>query len=133
VTISSPLADENRLSIPVAFSRGLNTIGPGNVVNQAILPQKITVDQGGVVHFLVAGSHVVTVYNPGTKPEDIIVPPPPPPFTYAAINDATNRFYLGIIPPAPRASRSAIRRQSIPLTLEIELSRCRSRNRGRIS
>jgi hypothetical protein len=49
----------------------------------------------------VAGSHVVTVYNPGTKPEDIVVPPPPPPFTNAVINDPINRYYLGIIPPDP--------------------------------
>lgn len=99
--ISFALADEHRLSVPVAFGRGLNTIGPGNVMNHAILPQRIKVDQGGVVHFLVAGSHVVTVYNPGTKPEDIVVPPPPPPFTNAVINDPTNRYYLGIIPPDP--------------------------------
>lgn len=80
VNVSSMvLADENRLSVPVAFGRGLNTLGPGNALNHAILPQQIKIDQGGVVHFLVAGSHVVTVYNPGTKPEDIVVPPPPPP------------------------------------------------------
>ena len=98
---SMVLADENRLSVPVAFGRGLNTIGPGNALNHAILPQQIKIDQGGVVHFLVAGSHVVTVYKPGTKPEDIVVPPPPPPFTNAVINDPTNRYYLGIIPPDP--------------------------------
>lgn len=101
LTVSSPLADENRVSVPVAFGRGLNTTGPGNKVNHAILPQKIKVDQGGVVHFLVSGSHQVTVYNPGTVPDDIIVPPPPPPFINAVINDSTNRFYLGISPPDP--------------------------------
>lgn len=101
LTVSLAVADDNRLSVHAAFGRGLNTIGPGNKVNHAILPQKIKVDQGGVVHFLVSGSHVVTVYNPGTQPEDIIVPPPPPPFTNAAINDPTNRFYLGILPPDP--------------------------------
>jgi plastocyanin len=101
LTNSRARADDNRLSVHAAFGRGLNTIGPGNKVNHAILPQKIKVDQGGVVHFLVSGSHVVTVYNPGTAPEDIIVPPPPPPFTNAVINDPTNRFYLGILPPDP--------------------------------
>jgi hypothetical protein len=101
VTAFSAFADESRVSVPVAFGRGLNTTGPGNKVNHAILPQKIKVDQDGVVHFLVSGSHQVTVYNPGTVPEDIIVPPPPPPFTNAVINDSTNRFYLGISPPDP--------------------------------
>ena len=102
-TLTSPSAraDDNRLSVHAAFGRGLNTIGPGNKVNHAILPEKIKVDQGGVVHFLVSGSHVVPVYNPGTEPEDIIVPPPPPPFTNAVINDPNNRFYLGILPPDP--------------------------------
>jgi hypothetical protein len=47
----------------------------------------------GVVHFLVAGFHQPVVYKPGTKPEDIIVPA-----TGTFINDATNRFYLGINP-----------------------------------
>jgi hypothetical protein len=101
VTTYPVLADETRLSVHAAFGRGLNTVGPGNKLNHAILPQKIEVDQGGVVHFLVSGSHVVTVYNPGTQPEEIIVPPPPPPFTNAVINDPTNRFYLGILPPDP--------------------------------
>lgn len=95
------LADDNRLSVHAAFGRGLNTTGPGNKVNHAILPQKIKVDQDGVVHFLVSGSHNIAVYNPGTTPEDIIVPPPPPPFINSVINDPTNRFYLGISPPTP--------------------------------
>ena len=72
VTAFSAFADENRVSVPVAFGRGLNTTGPGNNVNHAILPQKIKVNQDGGVHFLVSGSHQVTVYNPGTVPEDII-------------------------------------------------------------
>lgn len=86
------------LSVPVAFGRGLNTAQPGNPVNHVILPGDIKVKEGGVVHFLVAGFHQVTVYNPPTKPDDIVVPPPPPPPTRNFINDPLNRLYLGINP-----------------------------------
>jgi len=98
LTASSARADhDDRLSVSVAFGRGLNTVQPpGNplaAVNHVVLPNHIKVDQGGVVHFLVSGFHQVVVYKPGTKPEDIIVPA-----TGTFINDATNRFYLGINP-----------------------------------
>jgi hypothetical protein len=85
--------DDGRLSVSAAFGRGLNTAQPGNPVNHVILPKKITVTQDGVVHFLVAGFHQVAVYKPGTKPQDIVVPD-----SGTFINDAHNRFYLGINP-----------------------------------
>jgi len=86
--------DVNKLTVPVAFGRGLNTAQAGNVVNHVIIPDEITVKQGGVVHFLVAGFHQPVVYKPGTQPEDIVIPSGAPLF----INDPTNRFYLGINP-----------------------------------
>lgn len=85
--------DGGRQSVAVAFGRGLNTAQPGNVVNHAILPGKITVNQDGVLHFLVAGFHQPVVYRPGTEPGDIAVPVAGP-----FINDPANRFYLGINP-----------------------------------
>src|SRR5712691_548682 len=98
LTVSSAMADhDDRLSVSVAFGRGLNTVRPPGdplaAVNHAILPHKIKVKQGGVVHFLVAGFHQVVVYNPGTKPDDIIVPG-----AGRFIDDPTNRFYQGIVP-----------------------------------
>src|SRR5262245_56754488 len=82
LTAVSAIADPaDLLSVPVAFGRGLNTAQPGNVVNHVILPDEITVKEGGGVHFLVAGFHQVVVYNPGTAPDDIVVPAPPPPAT----------------------------------------------------
>ena len=96
---SSAMADQDKqLSVSVAFGRGLNTATPGNPVNHVILPNKIKIKQGGVVHFLVAGFHQISAYNPGTEPEDIVVPPPPPPGGNPFINDPTNRFYQGINP-----------------------------------
>jgi hypothetical protein len=95
-TPSSARADDDgqkKLSVPVAFGRGLNTAQAGNKVNHVILPDKIEVKQDGVVHFLVAGFHQPVVYKPGTKPGDIVVPD-----AGTFINDATNRFYQGINP-----------------------------------
>jgi hypothetical protein len=63
--------EDERLSVTVAFGRGLNTAQPGNAVNHVILPKKIKIKQGGVVHFLVAGFHQTMVYKPGTTPEDV--------------------------------------------------------------
>ena len=95
VTIFPAVAeDDNQLSVPVAFGRGLNTNQVGNSVNHVIIPNEIKVKQGGVVHFLVAGFHQVSVYKPGTQPEDNVIPPGAPLF----INDPTNLFYQGINP-----------------------------------
>jgi hypothetical protein len=85
--------DDDRLTVSVAFGRGLNTAQPGNAVNHAILPDKIKVTQDGVVQFLVAGFHQAMVYNPGTKRQDIIVPT-----TGTFINDLTDLYYQGIAP-----------------------------------
>ncbi len=67
---SMTMADQtDKISVPVAFGLGLNT---GGAVNQAILPDKIKVKEGGVVHFLVAGFHQPVVFEPGTKLRDIV-------------------------------------------------------------
>jgi plastocyanin len=91
---SSAMADQDKqLSGSVAFGRGLNTPQQGNIVNHVILPDKIKIKEGGVVHFLVAGFHQVVVYKPGTEPGDIQVPA-----SGTFINDPTNQFYPGINP-----------------------------------
>jgi hypothetical protein len=91
LTASRGMADgDERQSVTVAFGRGLNTAQQGNVVNNVMLPNDVKINQGGVVHFLVAGFHQPVVYKPGTKPEDIVVPA-----TGTFINDPNNRFYLG--------------------------------------
>ena len=49
-------ADDNKLSISVAFGRGLNTAQPpGQAVNHVMIPDTVRLKQNGVVHFLVAG------------------------------------------------------------------------------
>ena len=65
------------LSVTVAFGFGLNTLPAvePSAPNNHILPPDVKVRQGGVVHFLMSGFHMATVYKPGTEPEDIVVPP----------------------------------------------------------
>ena len=94
LTASRGIADEDeQQSVTVAFGRGLNTAQQSNIVNNVMLPSDVEINQGGVVHFLMAGFHQPAVYKPGTKPEDIMVPT-----TGAFIDGPTNRFYLGINP-----------------------------------
>ena len=95
------LAEKNDgLSVTVAFGAGLNTLPAvePSAPNNSILPPEINVRQGGVVHFLMSGFHMATVYDPGTEPENIVVPP-----SGTFINDPTavppsNVFYFGINP-----------------------------------
>jgi len=104
IGLAAPLAkaessEEKRLSVHAAFGRGLNTNQAGNKVNHVILPNNIEVDLDGVVHFFVSGFHQVTVYKPGTTPDDIQDFINRNPATTAPfINDPDNRFYLGIDP-----------------------------------
>ena len=94
LTASRGMADEDeQQSVTLAFGGGLNTAQQNNVVNNVMLPNDVKINQGGVLHSLVAGFHQPAVYKPGTKPEDIMVPT-----TGAFIDGPTNRFYLGINP-----------------------------------
>jgi len=83
--------DDNKLSVSVAFGRGLNTAG--TATNNVVIPDTIKLKQNGVVHFLVAGFHQIAVYNPGKVDEDVVVPG-----SGLFINDANERFYSGITP-----------------------------------
>lgn len=85
-------ADDNKLSIPVAFGRGLN-IASNQADNQVMIPDTVKLKEKGVVHFLVAGFHEIVIYNPGTTDDDIVVPA-----SGTFINDTNNRFYSGIVP-----------------------------------
>jgi len=116
MTASRGMADEDeQQSVTVAFGRGLNTAQQNNVVNNVMLPKDVTIDQGGVVHFLVAGFHQPVVYKPGTKPQDIVVPA-----TGTFIDDPTNQFYLGINPTGvstnPSNARNRVESVGFPAT-----------------
>jgi hypothetical protein len=85
-------ADDNKLSIPVAFGRGLN-IPANQAINQVMIPDTVRLKQNGVVHFLVAGFHEIAIYNPGKTIDDVAVLA-----GETFIDDETNRFYKGIVP-----------------------------------
>ena len=88
--------DGGKLSVTAAFGAGLNTAA---AANHHIVPDVIKVRAGGVVNFVVAGFHQIFVYNPGVKPEDLIVPPlPGQPGGSLFINDFRNLYYQGINP-----------------------------------
>ena len=92
LTASRGMADDDeRQSVTVAFGRGLNTAQVGNVVNHAILPNDIKINQGGVVHFLVAGFHEPVVFVPGVSHDDIM----------KIANSGTSTFIFDPTKPAP--------------------------------
>jgi hypothetical protein len=104
IGLTAPLAmadDDERQSVTVAFGRGLNTAQTGNIVNHAILPNDIKINQGGVVHFLVAGFHEPVVFVPGVSHDDImkIANGGTSTFIFDPTNPApTGAFYFGINP-----------------------------------
>jgi hypothetical protein len=90
-----------------AWASGINrqpnigaTAGLANNVH-ALIPYEVKIKAGGTVNFIIAGFHLVVVYDDGTKPEDInvgmtVLPQgaPAPPL----IDDPNNRIYRGIDP-----------------------------------
>jgi plastocyanin len=83
----------SRMSVTVAFGTGLNTAQPGNAANHHVLPRIIEIKAGGVVNFAVAGFHQISIYEPGVRPEDILVPA-----MGVFINDPMGLYYQGINP-----------------------------------
>lgn len=68
------ISDDDRASgkiVDVAFGAGLNTAQPGNAANHHVLPEVIKVKVGDVVNFVVAGLHVIRVYDRGVRLRDV--------------------------------------------------------------
>jgi len=63
--------DRDRDIVSVAFGAGLNTAQPGNPENHHVIPPVIKVDVGDVVNFVVAGFHVIRVYDDGVRLRDV--------------------------------------------------------------
>lgn len=75
LSASAAVADDDRGAGPsvvtVAFGAGLNTAQPGNTANHHVLPETIRVSQGDIVNFVVAGLHVIRVYDNGVRLRDV--------------------------------------------------------------
>ncbi|MGH8175678.1 MAG: hypothetical protein ACREV5_05390 [Steroidobacter sp.] len=64
-------SQRERAVVTVAFGAGLNTAQPGNTDNHHVLPNTIRVRAGDVVNFVVAGLHVIRVYDRGVRLSDV--------------------------------------------------------------
>lgn len=83
------------------FPNDANTQFPRLQNHHQLTPEIATIKAGGTVNFIIGGFHVVTVYDDGTRPEDInkslLTTPanqPAPPI----INDPNRRIYRGLDP-----------------------------------
>lgn len=87
--VASASAEDDRPGrkiVTVAFGAGLNTAQPGNPQNHHILPRIIELEAGDVINFVVAGLHVIRVYDRGVElhhvrreiPDECEVNPIPP-------------------------------------------------------
>ena len=101
VAISFGLWDPNKSDLMGApLDRILGDPAQGVGVNDILIPNKVTIKEGDAVNFIIGGGHVVTVYDDGTKPEDIrtsvIEPAANCPATAGGVfNDPNNRIYRG--------------------------------------
>jgi len=69
-------------------------------VADIIIPQRVIIKEGDAVNFIIGGGHVLTIYDDGTRPEDIDTTDKEPaercPTTAGGvINDPNNRIYRG--------------------------------------
>jgi plastocyanin len=67
----------------------------------ALTPQVAKIKAGGTVNFIIAGLHVVAIYDDGTAPADInasLLVPNRPANTPPIIDDPENRIYRGLDP-----------------------------------
>ena len=80
----------NRFAVP-------NAVTAPNI--HLLFPYEATIKAGGSVNFIVAGFHLIAVYQPGITPDDIdatlLVPNSSPP---GLIDDPTGRIYFGLDP-----------------------------------
>jgi hypothetical protein len=70
--------DDGGKTVTVAFGAGLNTaLTPGDPANHHVVPDAIKVKVGDVVNFVVAGTHLIRVYDRGVRLRDVkdLIPP----------------------------------------------------------
>src|SRR5215831_16382040 len=97
--LGNPNAD-NLLPTEKPLDRLVGDPPMGVVVADIIIPQRVTIKEGDSVNFIIGGGHVLTIYDDGTKPEDIntsvIEPAANCPATAGGVfNDPNNRIYRG--------------------------------------
>jgi hypothetical protein len=79
-TAATGHSDPNGQVVTVAFGPGLNTLppsGPSGPANHHVVPNRIQVSVGDIIHFVVAGFHQIRIYQPGVRLADVINLLPP--------------------------------------------------------
>jgi plastocyanin len=99
-TVSFGQWDPNDTDLLSPLDRLVGDPAAGVGVNDVLIPDKVTIKAGGAVNFIISGGHVVTVYDAGTKPEDIdttVTEPAAncPTTAGGVINDPNDRIYRG--------------------------------------
>ena len=91
--VGTPEVPRDRFTLPFAPQ------GP-NV--HALLPNDVTIKEGGSVNFVVAGFHHIVVYGPGKDPSEVsqsvLLPIPNAPPVVGLIDDPGGRVYRGLDP-----------------------------------
>jgi hypothetical protein len=100
VTVSFGLWDPNKSDLSSPLDRLVGDPPMGGGVNDVLVPDKVTIKEGGAVNFIIGGGHVLAIYDDGTKPENIVTTVREPadrcPITAGGvINDPINRIYRG--------------------------------------
>src|SRR5262245_59554133 len=89
-------------SVEMPLDRTATPLAPIAPNVHALLPQEVTIKEGGSVNFVLAGFHQVLVYAPGKDPDDVnqsvLLPIPPAPLTVGLIDDPAQRIYRGLDP-----------------------------------
>jgi hypothetical protein len=106
MTSSAMAAESRRESATVSFGQWrtdldppldrVETPSPGN--NNEVIPDVVTIFEGGSVNFIIAGFHQPAIYDDHKTPEDINVSSPLPGNGGGIINDSSKRVYRGLDP-----------------------------------
>ena len=111
--------DPDLLPAEVPLDRLLTDPAMGRGNHHELIPNQVTIKQGGAVNFIISGGHVINIYDDGHQPEDInttnIEPATSCPTTAGGVlSDANRRIYRGpCFAPAASNTTPHVRRDGV--------------------
>ena len=108
-TVSFGFWPAGTVEVPLDRATAPVPLAPAIPNGHGVLPQTVTIKEGGAVSFVIAGFHQIVVYAPGKKPDkvdqSVLIPLGGP---VGLIDDPGGRIYRGLdprflSPPAPAA------------------------------
>jgi len=84
----------------------MRVANPGNRNTHVLIPNDVTIQAGGAVDFVVAGSHQIVIYDNGTQPDDINAALADPAPLANLIDDPNGRIHVGLNDPRLKARDS---------------------------